>query len=152
MVISTLILLHTIKCLFFFSEPTISAQITLASLLEGYSITCNVNGAEDLKQSISYQWTKNNGTQIQMQVESDPRVPSLLLFRLSDVGLYTCQATISSPYLLDNITIMATQHVTIQSELIIITRDVIYTMYIALHDNNLFPFNSSISHFCDCIK
>ena len=129
---------------FLLSEPTISAQITLASLLGGYSITCNVNGAENLNHSISYQWTKNNDTQIQMQVESDPTVPSLTLLRLSDVGQYTCEATIRSPYLHDNITMIAIQHVTIQSEFII--RNVCSIA------SDLSPFNSSISHFRDGIK
>ena len=78
-----------------------------------------INGAENLNPSISYQWTKNNGTQIYTQTGSDPSVLSFSHFRLSDVGEYTCQATISSPYLHD-ITVIASQHVAIQSEVIII--------------------------------
>ena len=105
------------------TEPAISAQMTTrlseASTLgqNGYSLICSTIGAENLNSSISYQWTKDNGTQIQFQNRSNARVLSFSLFRLSDVGEYTCKckATVSSPYLHDNIAI-ATQHIVIQSE------------------------------------
>ena len=77
----------------------------------GYSLTCNVNGAEN--PSVTYQWTKNNGTQTQIQVGTDSQVLSFSSLRLSDAGLYTCQATVSSPC---NIIITDTQEVTLQSE------------------------------------
>ena len=83
----------------------------------GYSLTCGVNGAENLNSSITYQWTKNNGTQTQIQVGTDP---SFLLFsslRLSDAGRYTCQVTVSSPYLNNDITMTGSQDIIIlQSE------------------------------------
>ena len=106
---------------YFHAEPVVSARITTrlsevsALVQKGYSLICSVNGAENLNPSISYQWTKNNGTQIQMQTGNDPQVLSFSLFRLSDVGEYTCLATISSSYLND-ITVMETQHVAIKSE------------------------------------
>ena len=64
----------------------------------GYSLTCDVTGAENLNSSITYQWTKDNGTQTQIQVGGDPRVLSFSPLRLSDAGQYTCQVTVSSPY------------------------------------------------------
>ena len=109
--------------LFYFeihTEPAIFARITTrlnevsTSLQEGYSLICSVNGAENINPSISYQWTKNNGTQIQMQTGSDHQIVSFLHFRLSDVGEYTCQATISSPYLQHDTIAITTQHVAIQ--------------------------------------
>ena len=84
----------------------------------GYSLTCTVNEAEHLNVSITYQWTKNNGTQTQLirKNEADPRVLSFSSLRLSDAGWYTCQATVSSPYLNNDITMMDTQDVILQSE------------------------------------
>ena len=76
-----------------------------------YSLICNVIGAEN--PTVTYQWTKNNGTQIQIQVGANSNTLSFSSLRLSDAGLYTCQATVSSPC---NITIMDTQEVTLQSE------------------------------------
>ena len=88
----------------------------------GYSLTCSVNGAENLNSSMSYQWTKDNGTQIRTQVGADPKLLSFSPLRLSDAGQYTCEAIISSPYLNNNITMMDSRDVTIQSELKIINR------------------------------
>ena len=83
----------------------------------GYSLVCGVNGAGNLNSSITYQWTKNNGTQTQIQVRTgiDFKVLSFSPLRLSDAGQYTCQAIVSSPYLSDNITMMDSQDVTVQS-------------------------------------
>ena len=82
----------------------------------GYSLTCGVTGAENLDPSITYQWTKNNGTQTQIQVGAEPKVLYFSPLRLTDAGRYTCQAIISSPYLHSDITMMDTQDVTLQSE------------------------------------
>ena len=79
----------------------------------GYSLTCDVTvtGAEN--PSITYQWTKHNGTDTQIQVGTD-RVVSFSPLRLSDAGQYTCQATaVSSPC---SITKMDTHYITLQSE------------------------------------
>ena len=84
----------------------------------GYSLTCGVNGANNLNHTTAYQWIKNNGTQTQIQVGSDPKVLSFSPLSLSDAGLYTCQATVSSPYLNNDITMVDSQDVSIQSEFI----------------------------------
>ena len=74
----------------------------------GYSLTCNVAVDASLN-SITYQWTKDNGTQTQVGAD---RVLSFFPLRLSDAGRYTCQATVAPC----SITIMDTQDVTLQSE------------------------------------
>ena len=77
---------------------------------------CSVSGAENLNPSITYQWTKNmNGTQTQIQVGAD-NILSFSPLRLSDAGWYTCQATVSSPYFNNNITMIDTEDVALQSE------------------------------------
>ena len=82
----------------------------------GYSLTCVVSGAGNLNASITYQWTKNNGTQTQIPVESTPSVLSFSPLRLSDAGRYTCQATVSLPCLNNNFTRTDSHDVTFQSE------------------------------------
>ena len=84
----------------------------------GYSLTCTVSGAENLNPSTTYQWTKNNDTRIEIQVGANPRVFSFSPLRLLDAGQYTCQATVSSPYLNSSITVMDSQDVTPQSEIL----------------------------------
>lgn len=119
-----IIIIINSELFYFHAEPVVSARITTrlseASVAQkGYSLVCSVNGAENLNPSISYQWTKNNGTQIRMQTGNDPQVLSFSFFRLSDVGEYTCLATISSSYVHD-IIVMESQHIAIHSELIFI--------------------------------
>ena len=75
----------------------ITATASGAPMLEqnGYTLTCIVCKAENFNPTITYQWTKNNGTETQIQVGADPTVLSLSPLRLSDAGRYTCQATVS---------------------------------------------------------
>ena len=83
----------------------------------GYSLMCGVTGAGKLNPSITYQWTKNNGTQTQIQNdEASPEVLSFSPLTLFDAGRYACQATVSSPYLNSGITMMGTHDVTFRSE------------------------------------
>ena len=58
----------------------------------GYSLTCGVTvtGADTGNLSITYQWTKDNGTQV-----GADRVLSFSPLRLSDAGRYTCRATVT---------------------------------------------------------
>ena len=83
----------------------------------GYSLTCKVALGKNLFTSMSYRWTKNisNGTAMQLGATSNTLFfPSL---RVSDSGLYTCFATISSRFLSTNVTLIGTHNVMIQSEL-----------------------------------
>ena len=78
---------------------------------QSYSLTCDVTGAENLSPSITYQWTKNNGTQV-----GTDGVLSFSPLRLSDAGRYTCQPTVSSPSLSGDITMTDAHDVRIQSK------------------------------------
>ena len=105
----------------FFPAPILSVKITTSGApvlgQNGYSLTCSVSGATNLNSSITYQWTKTNGTQTQLQSDgADPKVLSFSPLRLSDAGRYTCQAIVSSPYLNSDITRMDSQDVTLQSK------------------------------------
>ena len=85
-------------------------------LRQSYSLICNVTGTENyLDSSIAYQWTKSNGTQTQVPNGPDPKTLSFSTLRFSDFGQYTCQATVSSPYLSRDITVMDTHDIKIQS-------------------------------------
>ena len=93
--------------------PVISVQIATSGApslgQRDYSLTCGVAGAENLP--ITYQWTMNGA---QTVIGTD-EVLSFASLGFSDTGLYTCWATISSSYLNNDITIMDTQDITIQS-------------------------------------
>ena len=84
----------------------------------GYSLSCGVSGADNLDPSITYEWTKKNGTETQLQAGSDPNIVSFSPLRLSDAGEYTCQVNVSSSYLSNDIINMSkTLYVTVQSKL-----------------------------------
>ena len=79
----------------------------------GYSLMCGVTGTENLNSSIAYQWTNSSGAEI--------GTDKMFLFsslRVSDAGQYTCRATVSSPYLNSDITMMDTHDIRIQSKFI----------------------------------
>ena len=80
----------------------------------GFFLSCRVRGlSKNLNPSITYIWTKNNGTQTQMQVGTDPNHLHFSPLKLSDAGQYSCQATVISPYLdLNNITVIDFHNVT----------------------------------------
>ena len=75
-----------------------------------YTLTCVISGADNLNPTITYQWTRNNGsTQTPVGTNSDTLTLSPL--RLSHASDYTCSVTVSS-YLLNGIvTRSATQRV-----------------------------------------
>ena len=86
----------------------------------GYSLECNAKGtAEIFISSITYQWTKNNGDhdQIIPGNRANPEVLSFSPLKTSNGGRYTCQVTISSFFLDDDITIMDSRNVTVQRKL-----------------------------------
>ena len=81
-----------------------------------YTLTCRVFVTNDFcSPSVTYQWIKNNDTDIQLGTE--PNTVSFYSLRLSDAGLYTCYATISSLSLSSDITVIASHEFRIQSEL-----------------------------------
>ena len=107
--------------------PTISVQVaenvppTFGQ--SGYSLTCSAGGTAApgiVNPSIMYQWTKNNGTQTQIQVGGDPEILSFSPLRLSDAGQYTCEVMINSSYL-NTITEMGFSNVAFPSEFYLVT-------------------------------
>ena len=84
----------------------------------GYTLTCDVSGAGNLDPMIIYQWTRSDGT-TQTQV-GNSRTLNLSPLGLSHAGNYTCNVTVNSVLLNNDITASADnlQSVTIQSELI----------------------------------
>ena len=59
-----------------------------------YSMTCDISGNENLVHTLTYQWTKNNGTSTHVGTNSSNLSFSSLV--LSDNGDYTCITTVSS--------------------------------------------------------
>lgn len=80
-----------------------------------YSLTCKVLMGNNLCPTMSYQWTKNNGTTMQLGTSSTLSFSSL---RFSDSGLYTCYAAISSHTLSRDVTVTGSHNVIIQSKFI----------------------------------
>jgi hypothetical protein len=72
----------------------------------GFSLSCVVSGAENLNPAINYVWIKNNGTQILFR--SNRSIMSFPFLRLSDAGQYSCQVTVNSPYLRDDLNVIST--------------------------------------------
>ena len=81
-----------------------------------YTLTCNVRVTDYLCPFISYQWTKNNGTITQLEVETKSNTLSFSLLKLSDAGQYTCLATIRSFRISSDVTVMGTHEVRIQGK------------------------------------
>ena len=98
--------------------PTaISAQITTSgSQLLGrnvYTLICNESLPENFNPSITYQWTKDNGTRIHVGTTKSLSFSPL---KLSDAGRYTCLVTVSASYLSNNITATVSRDIRLQSE------------------------------------
>ena len=68
---------------------------------QGLSLGCSVSGVENLNPIITYNWIKNNGTQI--PVGSNSSNISFPFLRLSDAAQYSCQVAVNSPYLHDDL-------------------------------------------------
>ena len=83
----------------------------------GNTLTCGVNGGEDLYPTIAYQWTRNDGS-TQTQVGTNSNTLSFSPLRLSHAGDYTCRVTLGSTLLNNDITVSAgnAQRLMIQSE------------------------------------
>ena len=67
----------------------------------GYSLTCDVTGDENLSSIRTYHWTRDNGAM--SQVGTNSNTLSFSSLSLSDAGRYTCNVTVSSPYLNNNV-------------------------------------------------
>ena len=80
----------------------------------GYTLTCDLSGADNLNSTITYQWTRNDGT-TRTQVGTNSNVLSFSSVRLSNAGEYTCTTTIVSALINSDITVSAAHRMTIQS-------------------------------------
>ena len=58
----------------------------------GFTLTCDVSGADNLNLMIVYQWTRNNGTTSE-PVENNSNTLPLSPLRLSHAGNYSCSIT-----------------------------------------------------------
>ena len=83
---------------------------------QNYTLTCRVFATGNLCPHITYQWTKNNGTLVQLETETSTLSFSPL--RLSDAGQYACQAAISIYYQNNDIIalVMDSQDIRLTSE------------------------------------
>ena len=100
-------------------SPDIVVQITTSGPpvlgQNNYTLTCNIMVADRLcPYRTTYQWTKNDSI-TEVEVDNESNTLSFSPLRLSDVGKYTCQATVRSFRINDDITVMGSQDVRIQS-------------------------------------
>ena len=100
--------------------PTVSVHIgdsgATPTAGQNYQLTCSVTGAENLNSAITYRWTKDSGSG-QTQVGTNSSILSFTPLRLSDAASYVYGVTVSSSYLVSDITATNTLNVTIQCEL-----------------------------------
>ena len=72
----------------------------------GYSLTCNISGADRLNATTTYQWTRYQGGSTQSKAGTN-EILNLTPLTMSSVGEYTCNVTIGSTLLSNNIQISA---------------------------------------------
>ena len=104
----------------------------------GNTLTCGVTGAGNLNPMITYQWTRNDGTTV--GTNSNMFTPSSV--SLSDAGVYTCLATVSSSLLSNSIMMSDNQAVMSQQTNLV---------HVTLIHTCLLTFNSSKSRICHCL-
>lgn len=88
-------------CIYFFVVPTIEVLIVdrvTPTIGQRYNLICSVYGVEHfLTPTITYQWTKSNGSITHWaRINTDSSILEIPFFRISDTGQYTCQVTLKS--------------------------------------------------------
>ena len=82
----------------------------VAKFGESLILHCTISGVDKLNGMITFQWRGPSRT----RVESASPWLVLSTVSFSDAGIYTCTATVSSPYLNDDILESDTVNVTVQ--------------------------------------
>lgn len=105
------------------AAPQISTQISssLATPVVGqrYTLTCSVTGAEGIEITTTYRWIKTFQSHSIAQVGTNSEILSFVALRLSDAGIYSCEAVVSFSLLrLNTTTTSNTWNLTLQSELV----------------------------------
>ena len=100
-----------------YSVSEISVVVTssgVPTVGQSYSLTCSVSGADYLNPTIVYQWFETGDPGVVLARSVNLQLPPL---QLTDDSHYTCQATVSSSYLTEDLIFNQTQDVTIRSKL-----------------------------------
>ena len=97
------------------SDPNVTVTISNGGATpnagQSYTLTCSVSGANNFNPA--YQWRKDSST---IDGETEP-ILSFTSLMLVDAGEYTCQVTVSSSYLNEDIIVSNTLNVTVPSKL-----------------------------------
>ena len=84
---------------------------------EGYSITCTVMGADTLGANFNIMWLRPGGDLLAMATSTESSLTHTFTpVGESDVGMYTCEATVSSILLIDDLTSSGMLSVTVTSK------------------------------------
>jgi len=103
----------------FFTAPSVSVVITPAGTAVvgqlGYSLICSVSGADSLSPTITYRWY-NESSNPRSQIGTTSTY-SFTRLQPYHAGQYTCEVTIASPYLNEDLSQSTMQDITLQSKL-----------------------------------
>ena len=117
-----LIKLHKIYILFIHVVPVVEVigsahPMGLITAGNTFSITCIVNGANDLDARFNYKVIAEDNGIIHQKDASDTQFTHNFTARASDAGMYTCKVTVTSTFLNEPITISSTAvTLTVQSK------------------------------------
>jgi len=102
----------------FFTVPSVSVVITPAGTAvvgQSYSLSCSVSGADSLSPTTTtYRWY-NESSDPRSQVGTTSTY-SFTRLRPYHAGQYTCEVTITSPYLNGDLSQSMMQDITVQSK------------------------------------
>jgi len=101
-----------------FTAPSVSVVITptgTAVVGQSYSLSCSVSGADSLSPITTYRWYNESSN-------PRPQVGTTSIYTLNPLqqyhaGEYTCEVTITSPYLDGDLSRSVMQNITVQSNL-----------------------------------
>lgn len=102
------------------AAPIITVTIQMGDIYLGqnHELICNASGAEKLRISYRYRWTKMNDTGTVIEVGTNSSTLSFSSLYLSDAGSFTCEVTIISDFLTGPITKENTTKLQFSSKLI----------------------------------